>query len=322
MDFQFAYKSTFGDIPDGTQYHIHAENELIRAVNTEAMQRQAELKALTSSAGGAGTAGNAMVPVYVDSRIVDTTRKYTPLIQIFPRVTNLGKTADFNKITAKGGGYFAIEDAALPEKDTTYDRDSTAIKYLYSVGRVTGQSRAAFPSYQLMGFQPTGSGLEGSGFTPSSAPNAKQLEVIVKAREIRELEENKLVTGNATTSPQEFNGIQQIQGSINKVDKNTGALAYNDIEDAITAAINDSGRPNLAVCSTSVLADLRKIMINTFRYRPDNLTTSSLPWGVSSHLTLETSVGPIPVLFSQYLSNTSGSKELFFLDMNFWEMRV
>ena len=48
-----------------------------------------------------------------------------------------------NKITAKGGGYVAAEDAALPETTDTYDRASTAIKFLYAVGRTTGQAQAA-----------------------------------------------------------------------------------------------------------------------------------------------------------------------------------
>jgi hypothetical protein len=144
-------------------------------------------KALTSTTGGAGTAGYALVPIYVDPRIVDTTRKFTPLVELIPRVTNQGLTADYNKITAKGGGYTAAEDAALPETTDTYDRASTSIKFLYAVGRITGQMQAAMPSYILEGFQPTGAGLGGGEpFSPSGVPNAKQLEVVMKARELRE----------------------------------------------------------------------------------------------------------------------------------------
>jgi len=43
---------------------------------------------------------------------------------------------------------------------------------------------------------------------------------------------------------------------------------------------------------------------------------------VSSHLVLETMIGPVPVIPSQQLSTTSGSKSIYFIDMNFTEMRV
>ena len=182
-------------------------------------------------------------------------------------------------------------------------------------------ARAAFPSYILEGFQATGSGLQGTNFSPASAPNAKQLEVVMRARALREKEENLIVNGALSTTPTDYDGIVTLQGTNNKVDKNTTALEYDDIETAIRYAVDDSGRPNLAVCATSVLADIRKIMIDTYNYRPADLTIQ-LPFGVSSHLMLETMVGPMPVLFSQELSNTSGGKSIYFLDMNFIEMRV
>jgi len=88
-----------------------------------------------------------MVPIYVDPRIVDVTRKFTPIVELIARVTNQGMTADYNKITAKGGGYTAAEDAALAETNDTYDRQSTPIKWLYAVGRTTGQMQAAMFIY-------------------------------------------------------------------------------------------------------------------------------------------------------------------------------
>lgn len=275
----------------------------------------------SGTAGGAGTAGVAMVPVYVDPRIVDTTRTYTPLVEAIPRVTNIGLTADFNKITSKGSADTFAEDAALAEQDDTYDRVSVQMKYLYAVGRVTGQAQASYPSYVLEGFNPSGTGQVGSGFSPQSAPNAKQLAVITKARALRELEENTILNGNSSSDSTEFDGIVQNQSTTNKVDKNTAALEYDDIETAIRYAFDDGGRPNLAVASSDVLTDLRKIMIDTYNYRPEDMRTE-LPFGVTSQLTLETMVGPVPVLPSMYLDNSSGSKSIYFLDMNYIEMRV
>ena len=328
VDTKSAYLQSFGLMEENTPYvngwmGVDQRSELQNIVETN-------MKALgttSATAGGVGTAGVAMVPVYLDPRIVDTTRKYTPLVELVPRVTNMGLTADFNTVTAKGTAISASEDAPLQEQDDTYDRSSVSMKFLYAVGRVTGQAQAAYPSYVIDGFQASGSGLAGSAFANQSAPNAKQLNVIMKARSMRELEENLILNGNATTSTgdgadgTEFNGIVTQQSTTNKVDKNTTALEYDDIETALQYAFDDGGRPNIAVASSSVVGDLRKIVVDTFHYRPADMATS-LPFGVSSQLVLDTMVGPVPIIPSMYLSNTSGSKSIYFLDMNFIEMRV
>ena len=316
-----AYYASFANTPEGTQYSLKSSDPLISSLNKLSVMGLKAMGTTSATAGGAGTAGVAMIPIYVDPRIVDETRKYTPLVEIIPRVTNLGVTADYNNITAKKAAKFLAEDSPLGDQDDTYDRESVPIKYVYSVGRVTGQARAAYPAYQLEGWNPSGSGLAGTGFTPSPAPNAMQLQVVAKSRTLREEEERVIVNGAITTDVNEFDGIVTKQSTTNTVDKNTSALVYDDIETAVDYAFIDSGRPNLAIAASSVLADIRKLMIDTFRYRPADMTTT-LPFGVSSHLTLETMHGPVPVIPQQNMSNTSGSKSIYFLDMNFIEMRV
>jgi len=281
-----------------------------------------QTKAMGVTTGGAGTAGYAMVPIYVDSRIVDQTRKYTPLVELIRRVTNMGTYADYNFISAKASAVVAGESPTATTQDDTPDRASTAMKYLYAFGEVTGQAQAAYPSYILEGFQSTGSGLSGTSFSPLSAPNAKQLVVLLRARALREFEEDLIVNGDTDDDSNEFNGIVDLMSTTNTVDLNTSAIAYGDTETAIRYAFDDGGRPNLGVCSSSVMTDLRKAMIDTFRYRPADMTGANLPFGISSHLVLETMVGPAPVIPSMNLSNTTGSKAIYFLDMSVWEMRV
>jgi hypothetical protein len=321
-DDRSAYAHSFGALKHRTRY-VDGWNGIDQRTFL-AQKYSMGMKALTSTAGGAGTAGYALVPIYVDPRIVDTTRKFTPLVELIPRVTNQGLTADYNQITAKGGGYTAAEDAATPETSDTYDRASTAIKFLYAVGRITGQMQAAMPSYILEGFQPTGSGLGGAEpFSPSGVPNAKQLEVIMKAREIRELEENLIVNGDASTDTTQYSGIVVLQSTTNVVDLNGAALSWDDVETAVRYAFDDGGRPKIAVCSSAVLQDLRKIIIDTFRYSPNDMRAgANLPFGVSASLVLSTMVGDIPVIPSMYLSNTSGAKQIYFLDTDYIEMRV
>lgn len=321
FDVEAAYAQSFGNMPNKSVITAPTNGVDVRESLNEAYG--AGLKAHTSQSGGAGTAGYAMVPIFVDPKIVDQTRKYTPLVELIPRVTNRGLFADYNVITAKGGAFTRSEDAALSETNTTYDRQSTAIKFLYAVGRVTGPSKAGQPSYILQGLQP-GAGATGP-FSDAGAPNAKQQEVLVKAREMRELQENLIINGNATTSGiagnpngTEYSGVVTLMGTTNKVDKNTTALALGDIDTAIQYAFDDGGRPNLGVASSAAYTDLLGLLQQRIGYMS---STENVFWGFST-ITLNTMVGKIPVIPSMYLSNSSGSKAIYFLDLTVVEMRV
>lgn len=330
-----AYQQSFGNLPNKRPY----QRASIKSLNTGKVSfdtdirgdmlnayksgLKASIKAQNTQSGGAGTAGYAMIPVYVDPKIVDLTRKYTPLVELMPRVTNLGMYADYNQITAKGGAFTAIEDSALSETNTTYDRQSKQIKFLYAVGRVTGPSQSAQPSYVLMGMSPAG-GATGP-FNDQAAPNAMQQEVIVKARELRELEENLLINGNSTTSGvsgnpngSEFDGIISLMGSTNTVDKNTAALDLDDVSLSIRYAFDDGGRPNLGVASSDAFTDLLDLISQKIGYLQ---ASTEVEWGFTA-VKLNTIVGQIPVIPSMFLSNTSGSKAIYFLDLSVCEVRV
>ena len=314
-----AYAQSFGALPDKTRYvEVDVKSG---EYNTDIRQNMfgldnVELKALQSTSGGVGTAGFALVPVYVDPKIIDQSRKNTPLTEIIPRVSNFGLTADFNNILAKGGGFVAAEDAALAETNTSFTRNSTPIKFLYAVGRVTGIARAAIPPYALQGF----SAAEGAvgAFGDQSAPNAKQLEVLIKAREIKELEENLLLNGDTSSDPNEFDGIIKLMGTDNTVDKNTTAMSLDDIQTAVQFAFDDGGRPNFAVCSSGVYTDLLNLLTAKIGYLQ---ATEKVFWGFQS-IVLHTMVGAIPVIPSMFMSNVSGSKAIYFLDMQVLEVRV
>jgi len=314
-----AYAQSFLNTPSETVYSDPAglkgmgNIDMRDSLNT----RHAEgLKAHTTQAGGAGTAGYAMVPVYVDPRIIDTTRKYTPVVELIPRVTNQGSYADYNKITAKGGAFTAAEDASLSETNTTYDRASTAIKYLYAVGRVTGPSIAAQPSYVLDGMMP-GAGATGP-FSDQGAPNAKQMEVLVKSRELREKQESLIINGNAGSDATQYSGIVTLMSTTNTVDKSSTAIDLDDINTAVRYAFDDGGRPNLAICDSGTYSDLLGLLTQKIGYLK---AEAQVFWGFTT-IVLHTMVGSIPVVPSMYLDNTANSKSMYFLDMSVVEMRV
>lgn len=314
FDANAAYYKTFGQMGNKTKY--------VDPVSGLDLRPEANFKATTTQQGGAGTAGYAMIPVYLSPMIVDETRKRTPLVELIPRVTNQGMYADWNNITAKGAAFTAVEDGAFSENDDTTDRNSVPIKFLYSVGRVTGPAQAGQPAYVLEGFQSSGSGLGGTPFQSANAPNAMQLRVLTAARALKELEENLILNGDASTDATEFSGIVKLQGTTNVVDKSGAALQWDDIETAVQYAFDDGGIVKLAVGSSAAVKDVRKIIVDTFRYNPNDIPNGVLPFGVPAAVLLHTLVGPVPLIPSMYLSNTSGAKQIYFLDTDYIEMRV
>jgi hypothetical protein len=326
MSAESAYAHSFGNLPSGTRYYdpslkggdMRADGGFLQ--NTY----QAGLKAMSVTGMSAGTTDKAIIPVYLDPQIIDTSRKFTPLVEIVPRVSNRGITAEWATLS-KGSGFTAAEDASLSESNSTYTRNSVAIKYLYAVGRVTGPTLAATPSFMLAGISSSGATPADGGFGSSPAPNALQLEVLDKTREIKELEENLIINGNKTTSGisgdangTEFDGIIALQSTTNMTNKSSTAISLDDIDTAIANAFDDGGRPNLAVCGSTLFNNIKALVQARIGY----LTSEKqVFWGFTS-LVLRTMVGEIPVIPSMFMANTANAKRIYFLDLSVVEMRV
>ncbi len=336
VDHKTAYAQSFGNLPDETLYYTGARvgfkafdgREKLNEIALEGA-KNVQKKSYFTTSGGTGTAGVATVPVFVDPIIVDTSRKFTPLVELIPRVTNQGLTADYVRVTAKSFASTFAEGGALSDGSATRERVSKTIKYLQSTGLVTGQAIASVPGYILAGFEPTGAGMApGDPFSDASTGGALQQEVQLAARHLKELEENLIINGNATTSAisgnangTEYDGIIQQQSTTNQTDLSGAALEWVDVESSVQEAFVDSGRPNLAVASPGVVTRLRVLMIDTYRFAPTGLV-SEIAFGIPSNITIQTSIGPIPVIQSQFLSDTAAARRIYFLDMAWVEMRV
>ncbi len=289
--------------------------------------RQAQVKALETTSGTGGGTIQTLIPIFIDPRIVDISRKQTPLVELFPRVTNPGIVASYVRVTAKSFATTALEDAALAAGDATRVQVNKTIKYLYAIGRVTGPAQQAIPGYTLEGFNPSGSGLGGNAFGNASAPNALQQETLLAARSLKELEENLIVNGNATTSVgsgpdgSEFDGFVALQSTTNQRDIEGEPLTWDDIEESVNDAYVDGGQPNLGIASPNALIQLRAIMIDSYRIRPGDQATE-LSFGITAKVVVETIVGDIPIIPSRFLSNTALGRSIYFLDMDYIEMRV
>lgn len=324
------YENCFGALANETTYYdplgakfkglkINLIKEL-RGIYKEGKDR-VEKKALTTTSGGAGTAGYALVPVYVDQRMVDLSRKFTPFIEMTPRVTNQGTIAAYNIINSKGAGFTALEDGPMADPADSEERASKDIKYLYAKGRLTGPALAAVPPYMIQGMTTSGSGAESATFTSQNAPNAKQYEVLKRTAAIRELEESLWWNGNSGTDATQFDGLISQQSTTNQNDLTGYAISWEEVDGTVEESFTASGRPNVSGCDSGTFKGLRKIMIDAFHVKPGDLT-QDMGFGIIARMVLETMIGPVPVFPSQYLDNTTGNRQLFFLDMEYIEMRV
>lgn len=280
----------------------------------------------TLSTYSAGTLP-VLIPVYVDPEIVDLTRRATPLVELIPRVTNYGKTADYNQITVVGSAQALGEDAALSEQNDTYVRKSVPIKYLYSVGRVTGPMFASSKQY-----------LSSGGYV-----DALSLEVKNKTIALKRLEEAMILLGdsssnwtepvNSTTiiAANSYDGLYQLISNANsnglggsssyRTDNAGASLTIAAIRTAIRTARTAGGEPNLIVCDYATYDVIKSLIQDQLRY----VSTTTIAWGITT-----VSFEGIPIIASRFLSTAAGSgsgvpadaRSLFVLDTNVIEMRV
>lgn len=280
----------------------------------------------TLSTYAAGTLP-VLIPVYVDPEIVDLTRRATPLVELIPRVTNYGKTADYNQLTSIGTAQPLAEDGALTEQNDAYTRRSVSIKYLYSVGRVTGPMFASSKQY-----------LSAGGYV-----DALSLEVKNKTLALKRMEEAMILLGdsqtdwtepvNSTTVTAEYsydglynyitdaNSVSLGGSSSYKTDMAGATLAISNLRTSIRTCRTAGGEPNLMVTDYATYDHIKSLIQDQLRY----VSTQTIAWGITT-----VSFEGVPIIASRFLSTTAGTgamvpstgRSLFVLDTNVIEMRV
>jgi hypothetical protein len=314
----------FGAVQPNEMYHggwtpmgaIDRRQEIKSALAQRIMELKGYSGATSGTAGGAGTAGLAFLPAWPSMTVTDRSRKLTPFVELTSRVANNGLYHPFNYVSSKDSAVFAPDGGTVTDQSFTGAQTSVTMKFMYARGKVTGPRQAAQPAYMLSGTAAgmTGTGLGANPFGSANAPNAMQFEILTRTQALKELEENKFWNGDTDSDANEFNGIIDLQSTTNKVDKNTTDIEYDDLETMMQYAYDDSGYPTVAGCGTAVLTDVRKILRDHLRYTASDMI-SQLPFGIQANVTVHTTQGPLPIIPSQYLSNVTGSKCLYALDM-------
>ena len=311
--------SQFGSsqiMPDGATYVDAGFGIDARKSIREAMQKSVDpefSKAASIAGAAAGSTDKALIPLWVEPQIVDMTRRLTPLVELIPRVTNYTNVASFNRLTARGVTGWLFEDAALSEAVDTYERQTVNVKYLYSVGRVSGPYQAASRNYL------------GANYV-----DALNLEVMNKTKTARFLEEDCILNGNATTShagyggvtapdTAEFTGILNY-GSLQTTAAGSVAIDIKTLRTAIRKARNANesttlgqGNPDMIVTDYKTQDDMKALLQDYQRIVPN----AQIAWGFQSMI-----FEGLPIIPSRFSPTTTNGKVMAIMDSSTWQMRV
>ena len=287
---EVAFYQSFGDkiLPKQVYYDAQKDGvDLRKSFGADILKQS-----LSTTTGGTGTAGYALIPIYVDAEIVDLTRKQTPLVELIPRRAVKGTTYDFNQITAKSGAKWKLEDASLDVDTDTYDRASVPIKYGYSVGRVTGPAVAGMRGYV----------------------DALAQDLRVKTIALRELEENTIINGDAATYATEFSGFS-VAISNNSRSLTSAKPTIADMRTENDTIFNDSGMNDLNVMDAPTHSYFKGLLMEFQSYIDES---ENLPFGIAGSY----SIDGVNMVKSRFLTAASGSRVIYCLTRASWEMAV
>lgn len=321
-----AEAKSFQDFVGNESKYHDPRNGIERKSLQQPFQKAVEQKALTTDTGGSGTTDLTMVPVYLDETLVDKNRKFTPLLEMIPRVSNQGLTADYNVINDKGDSAFEAEDASLAASDITPERDSKDIKFAYTVGRVTGPAQASIPAFQYQDAETEGTGLGGDrSVTGQQANNAMQTRVLTASKNHAEFLEDQILNADSSSNAQAFDGLITQQGTTNEVTWSSGTDIIKYLERVNEKIFEDGGDPDVCVGSPAAVRAIREQAYDkgSMRYNSTELKEAGvLPFSIPSAFGLDLMTGVVPVIPSQFLDNTNGNQTMWMFDLDVIELRV
>ena len=241
---------------------------------------------MSSTSGGTYT-GYGMLPPFVDPSIVDRTVRETPLVRLLPRRAVRGRSYVYNIITAKAGAAFLPEDAALAEQVDTRSTGTATMKFLYAVGRVTGVATASQTIINIM---------------------AEDLRV--KTASMNEALENKIINGNATTLPNEFDGFIQLI-STNTTDNSGANITLAQMRTDINTSFEANGSVDLIVTDGYTLNYVKGLLMDYQRHIAP--VPAEFNFGIPDAFMFD----GIMVIKDRYMPVTATSRRMLFLDTRY-----
>lgn len=298
IDEESMYKFSFGHTPDKTMYDgpLQVGSEFYPDLSKTVEDWYVGTFEKAANVGAAsGGSGYVPMPLMYDAGVIDITRKFTPVKALIPKVTNKGLTANYHRLTARGEGAWGAEDPVLTETDDTTELASSAMKYARVTGRVTGVAE-----------------IGGSHFE-----STMRRSVLTKTQEINELIEEALLVGNNTTNQYQPDGLGQLI-SANKTDLSGEIPTLEDVDTLVNDCFVDKGAPNLLITDPYTATHLKHQIMQTVRY---NDPYTKVAWGLQA-LSINTVVGELPMIVSQFMPTTADARKVFCVNTNFLEQRV
>ena len=249
---------------------------------------------IDSQTGGVGTAGTALIPVYVDPSIVNRTIKETPLRNLLPRRAIKGQTYDYIPLTAKGGAAWYAENAAIGDQIDTFDRTSVNVKFLYAKGRVSGPAVAAM-----------------RGFIDPS-----QLDLSIKTASIMEAEEDAIINGDASTNPEEPSGLT-VTITTNTTNFSGTLPTLAQIRAEFATSYNNNGQIVLAVTDATTHNYVKGLLLDLQR-QVTNPSMGILGVGIPEAFEFDA----VMFIRDKFMPTTGSGKRILFLDTRYLFMAV
>lgn len=280
--------------------NVNARGSLYPVLQKQFIQTLA--KDATISGAGTGTADKVRIPLYLSPDLVDRTRIEQPFLSLVPRKTAIGRTVDFDYVSAVASGVWLPEGASLDSLTHTKVRSSTTQKYLYNTGFVSGPYEAA-----TRNFFGSGATLAGERMADANAEEVKLCSMGL----IRTLADTVL-DGSATTDTNSFNGVFNIINTNNTTvidNATTTALSVPLMRQAIRGSVTNGANKAslLGVCDYATYDDI-KVLLQA--YLRNNDIMGQLAWGIEN-IKFE----GINIIPDRNISTTTGSKYLAFVDM-------
>jgi len=295
VDSESLYKASFGDIPDGSVYDDAMNKFEMIMRDGRLVQRNDVLEKAVNVGSSNGAAGYAFTPIVWDQDVIDITRRLTPLIGLIPKVTNKGKVAQYYRVTNRGSASWGSEDPALAETDDTKEEASESIRYLRIVGRVTGVAQIAGAHFE----------------------SSMQREVLNKTQSMNEAIEQAILVGDNSSNSYQHDGLIKNLTS-NTTDLSGAEVTLSDVQELVNDCFVAKGAPNLLITDPYTATSLVNQMMDYARYTNPETT---IAWGLQVP-SLQTVVGRIPILSSQFMPTVTDQKRIFCINTNFVQQRV
>ena len=297
VDVESLYKSSFGDEPDETMYDgpLQITKDYFPDLKKNFVARAANVAKAANAGAASGGTGYVPMPLMYDSAVVDITRKFTPIKGIIPKVTNKGLTANYYRLTARGSASWGAENPALTESDDTKALQSETIKYCRIIGRVTGVAEVGGAHFE----------------------STMRGEMLQKTQTLNETIENALINGDNGSDPYQPDGLIQLLSS-NTTDMSGSAPTLEDVDGLVNDCFISKGAPNLLITDPYTASGLKNQIMSVVRYQNPY---TSVAWGLQA-LSINTVVGEIPLIVSQFMPTTADTRRILCLNTNFLEQRV